>query len=98
MPDKTPTVKIEEKKEFDDFALMQKILSLLLEDYQEVFNSPEKEDDTPEVTSEIWSISFLNQVKDAMEQRKLKVNPAPENKYAKIMDLITIALMEVSDG
>ena len=57
-------------KGMDSFVETAYILEEAIEGYEDVFNQPE-DPKAPVVTARSWSISFLNQIKDAKEQRNL---------------------------
>lgn len=54
----------------DSFMETAYILEEAMEGYEDVFDNPQTPD-APKMTARAWSLSFLNQVKDAKEQRGL---------------------------
>ena len=71
-------------KGFDSFLETAYILEEAIEGYEDVFNMPE-DPEAPVVTARGWALGFLNQVKEAKEQRNLPM-PSEVDELDKAID------------
>jgi len=71
-------------KGMDSFAETAYILEEAVEGYEDVFNLPE-DPNAPVVTARDWALGFLNQVKEAKEQRNLPM-PSEVGELDKAID------------